>query len=124
MPPVVRAALASGLGATKEPNMSNRSMTTTGAPYALGLGRSRALVACASLAEASAIYRRLCDEHLERTGRGASTMKEGLVYDTTGATPRVIARVSWNGCCWSNRPWTPGDEPIYDPAAAQEEGAR
>ena len=93
-------------------------LTTTTTPYALGLGRSQALVACASLAEASAHYRRACDAHAERTGKGASTMAEGVIYDTTGAQPRVAARVSWNGRVWAEKPWAPGDQPLYDPSAA------
>ena len=44
-------------------------------------------------------------------------MREGLVYDTTGATPRVVARVSWNGRVWAAKPWAPGDAPLYDPSA-------
>jgi hypothetical protein len=103
----------------EEPTMT----TTTNAPLAptgelaLGLGRSRALVAVADLAEASRVYRRLCEENMARTGKGASAMPEGLVYDTTGATPRLVARVSWNGRVWSPKPWAPGDEPLFDPSA-------
>lgn len=94
------------------------NLTTTGPRYALGLGRSRSLSACATLAEASALYRRACDAHAERTGRGASTMPEGVVYDVTGASPRVVARVSWNGRVWAEQPWAPGDLPLFDPSAA------
>lgn len=93
------------------------NLTTTGPRYALGLGRSRSLAACATLAEASAHYRRACDAHAERTGRGASTMPEGVVYDVTGETPRVVARVSWNGRVWADKPGAPGDQPLFDPSA-------
>jgi len=99
-------------------------MTTTNAPLAapaglaLGLGKGRTLVAVADYAEASRLYRRLCDEVLARTGKGSSAMKEGLVYDTTGAMPRVVARVSYNGRVWSPKPWVPGDKPLFDPSAA------
>jgi|GEM_PF-2292168 len=106
-------------------------MTTTNAPLAataglaLGLGKGRTLVAVADYAEASWLYRRLCDELLARTGKGASAMKEGLVYDMTGTTPRVVARVSYNGKVWGPKRWVPGDEPLHNPyaAAALEDGA-
>jgi hypothetical protein len=103
----------------EEPTMTTTTNTPMAKPagLALGLGRSRTLVAVTDLAEASRVYRRLCEENLARTGKGASGMKEGLVYDTTGATPRVVARVSWNGCVWSPEPWTPSDEPLFDPSA-------
>jgi hypothetical protein len=97
--------------------------TTTNTPLApptglaLGLGKAKALVAVADFAEASRVYRRLCEENMARTGKGASAMPEGLVYDTTGAAPRLVARVSWNGRVWSPKPWAPGDEPLYDPSA-------
>ena len=93
------------------------NLTTTGPRYALGLGRSRSLSACATLAEASALYRRDCDAHAARTGKGASTMPEGVVYDVTGASPRVAARISWNGRVWAEKPWAPGDQPLCDPSA-------
>lgn len=94
-----------------------KSLGHSSLPYALGLGRSKQLEACASLADVSALYRRACDARLERTGRGASGMPEGLVYDTTGGSPRPVARVSWNGRVWGPKPWAPGDEPLYDPSA-------
>lgn len=84
---------------------------------ALRVGRSRRLVAVATLAEASALHRRVCDARAARTGRGAGGMPEGLVYDTAGAAPRVVARVSWNGRVWADRPWAPGDVPLFDPGA-------
>ena len=93
------------------------NLTTTGPRYALGLGRSRSLTACATLAEASRAYRTACDVHAARTGKGASTMPEGVVYDVTGASPRVAARVSWNGRVWAEKPWAPGDLPLFDPSA-------
>ncbi len=101
------------------------NLTTTGAPpaLALGLGRSRRLVVVASLAEASALYRSTTDAHLRAGGHGASDFHEGRIYDTTGAAPAVVARVSWNGRVWANKTWAPGDEPLYSPAPATVEGS-
>lgn len=104
-----------------------KMITTTGAPYALGLGKDKRLVACATLAEASALYRAICDKHLE-AGKRASQMKDGLVYDTSGGEPKPIAYVSWNGRIWPGtnpRGWRPTTEALYDPyAPAQMGGAR
>ena len=104
----------------------NTNLMTTGAPYALGLGRSRALVACPDLAAVSRAYRAACEAHTERTGKGASTMAEGRVYDTSGAEPKQIGNAAWNGTLWAGRAqdWTPDAKPLYDPAAAQEGCAR
>ena len=92
------------------------SLATTGS-LALGIGRTRTLAAVASMAEASTLYRRACAAHAQRTGKGASTMPEGLVYDVAGAKPVVVARVSWNGRVWANKPWAAGDVPLYEPRA-------
>ena len=89
--------------------------TTT--PFALGIGRAKTLVACASLADASALYRRACDAHVNAGLGGASTMPEGRVYET--ATMRVVGRVSWNGGIWPGKAWADGDQPLFDPYAGE-----
>lgn len=98
-------------------------MQTTGAPYALGIGGSRALVACSSFEEASSLYRAACEAMTARTGKGASGIAEGSVYDTRGAKPTLVARVSWNGKVWAAKPWATGDEPLFNPYAIDAAGA-
>ena len=100
-----------------------KNITTTGAPYALGLGKGKGLLACASLAEASRVYRGLCEQRMSTTGKGATGMPEGLVYDASGTTPTLVARVSWNGKLWALKPWEPGDEPLFSPAPTTVEGS-
>ena len=96
--------------------MTNAAMTTTPG-LALGVGASRRLVAVASLAQASRLYRDAGMAHTA-TGRRAGTFPEGRVYDTT--TMKVVGYVSWNGRVWPRpgRVWKPEDQPLYDPAAA------
>lgn len=96
----------------------------TGAPYALGLGKGKGLLACASLAEASALYRAICEKHLE-TGKRASQMEDGLVYAISGGEPKPIAYVSWNGRVWPGtnpRGWRPTTVALFDPSAPTQEG--
>src|SRR5687767_8332741 len=100
------------------------TLTTTTPPYALGLGRSKTLVACATLADASALYQRATAVH-EASGKRAANFPDGLVYDTTGAKPKQVAYVSWNGKVWAGRKYDPAAEPLFNPyAAAVEGGAR
>ena len=100
--------------------------TITKAPsatrLALGFGGRRHLLVVQDLAEASRIYREVCCARLDSTGQGATGMPEGRVYDTTGAKPKVVARVSWNGRVWPNKTWKPGVEPLFDPYAKTTEG--
>jgi hypothetical protein len=83
---------------------------------ALGFARSRELLVVADLAEASRLYRAACERHAAETGRGASTMRQGFVYDVTSGNPRRIARISWNGRVWPLREMS-SEKPLYDPYA-------
>jgi hypothetical protein len=87
--------------------MTAPAQVTTPARLALRIGRSRNLVEVASLAEASRIYAELRD----RTGRGASTMPEGRIYDAE--TCKLVANLSYNGRVWQ------GDRCVYDPFEAE-----
>jgi hypothetical protein len=84
---------------------------------ALRIGRSKMLRACSSLDEASRLYVAATVVHVSAGGHGASDFPEGKVYDTTAAKPKLVARVSWNGKVWPVKPWSPGDVPMFDPAA-------
>ncbi len=85
----------------------------------LRIGRARTLLAVRDLADASARYRAACDRH-EMTGRGASTMPGGRVYEVSGNAHRLVARVSWNGKVWPPGPWAPGQTPLYVPTSFAE----
>lgn len=82
---------------------------------AIGLGRSRSLVAVADYAGASKAFRDARDI-AEREGRGGSRFPDGVIYDIRGTTPRKIARVSYNGTVWALGDWKPGDRPLWPDA--------
>ena len=69
------------------------------------------------------MHRAACEAH-ESTGKRCSTFPEGRVYDASGTTPTLVARVSWNGKVWALKPWAPGDEPLFSPYAHATGGAR
>jgi hypothetical protein len=77
------------------------------ARLALRIGRTRRLVEVASYAEASRFYAELRD----RSGRGASTMPEGRIYDAE--TEKLVAVVSYNGRIWQ------GERSLFDPFEAE-----
>ncbi len=87
------------------------TLTTTGARYALGLGASRRLQACASMEEASALYEGLRDT----SGLGASRLPEGRIYDLSDSKPQWVAHVSYNGRVWQGRRWSEGSVCLFDP---------
>jgi hypothetical protein len=79
------------------------------ASLALGFGNRRDLVEVADLAHASAAYRAA----VVASGCGYSTVPQGWVYDLAGATPKRIARVSYNGRVWTIK----DDALLFDPSA-------
>jgi hypothetical protein len=85
---------------------------------ALRLGRSRTMYAVKGLEGASMAYRLACVAHMERTGRGASTMPSGHVYDVSTGTPTLVAEVSWNGRVWPPGRWEPEMTPLYTPESS------
>ena len=84
------------------------------ASLALGFGNCRDLVEVPDLAHASAAYRAA----IVASGRGYSTTPQGWVYDLASATPKRIARVSYNGRVWAMGAYGPGTTPLFDPPAA------
>ncbi len=69
--------------------------------YALGVGRSCALIAVSTIREASVVYCRLRDE----SDLGASQLPEGVVYDLAGSDPKAVAVVSYDGRIWDIVAW-------------------
>lgn len=65
---------------------------------------SRLTVKVADLTEASERY----SEARDASGEGASTFREGRVFDGN----KVVARISYNGRIWADKEWSPGDRPI------------
>ena len=67
----------------------------------------------ATFAECSAIFSRIRDESLE----GASEFPAVVRIREVGyAMP--VARFSYNGRIWRDKPWAEGDVPLYDNRAA------
>jgi len=80
---------------------------------ALGIGRSKNLVAVEDYAAASAAYMALRDA----SGLGGSEWPDGRIYCTGGDKPRQIAYVSYNGKVWSGTRYAPNATPIHNPYA-------
>jgi hypothetical protein len=87
--------------------MNAPAKIATPARLALRIGRSRHLVEVEGYAEASRIYAELRD----RSGRGASTMPEGRIYDAETGKP--VASLSYNGKVWD------GGRCLFDPFEAE-----
>ena len=89
--------------------MGHATGLATAPRIALGFGNRRDLVEVSDLAHASAAYRAA----VVASGRGYSTMPQGWVYDLASATPKRIARVSYNGRVWTIK----DDTLLFDPSA-------
>lgn len=87
--------------------MTTPAQITTPTRLALRIGRSRNLVEVSSFAEASRLYSELRD----RSGRGASSMPEGRIYDAD--TIELVASLSYNGRVWHS------DRCLFDPFGAE-----
>ncbi len=82
--------------------------------HTLHFGRRFAPVLVNGIPGASMAYAERRDE----SGEGASTFPLADVRDATG---RIVGHLSYNGKVWArpSRDWQPGDQPIYDPFAAE-----
>jgi hypothetical protein len=89
--------------------MANTMELARATRIALGFGNRRDLVEVTDFAHASATYRAA----VVASGRGCSTTPQGWVYDLASATPRRIARVSYNGRVWRIK----DDALLFDPYA-------